>query len=49
MFDLNMRGCFWSWLNILNIARIEKENSVGYDFTEDVGTFLISYFRIDIK
>ena len=39
-----MRRCFREQLTLFYIARIEQENNVYDDFTEDVRTFLMSYF-----
>ena len=38
-------GVFLPKLTLLYIARIEQENNVDYDFTEDVRTFLMYDLR----
>ena len=45
MYDFNMRRCCLAQLILLDISRIEQNNNVDDDFTEDARTFLYSYFQ----
>ena len=45
MYDFNMRRCCLAQLIVLDISRIEQNNNVDNDFTEDARTFLHSYFQ----
>ena len=44
MYNFNMRHCFLERLTLLYTARIEHEINDEEDFTEDLRTFLVSYF-----
>ena len=39
---------FLARLTLFYITRIEQENNFDDDFSEDIRTFIISYFRIKL-